>query len=162
MNNSSVFISEYNTPIGRVTLAANGNKLCGLWFAGQKYFRAGIPDDAQIKNVPIFVQTVLWLDKYFSGARPDISELDIAPHGTDFQKRVWRELCNIPYGQTVTYGQIAAKIGNAPRAVGGAIGRNPISIIIPCHRVIGVNHNLVGYAGGPEIKKQLLQHEGAI
>lgn len=164
MEPSQFFIDEYDSPIGKITLAACGDKLCGLWFVGQKYYMAGMPMSViKNPNAPIFIRTAQWLDRYFSGVRPETSELTISPHGTEFQRRVWRALVDIPYGATATYGDIARRIGaKSPRAVGGAIGHNPISIIIPCHRVIGANGNMTGYAGGLGIKRYLLTHEGAI
>lgn len=163
MEPNSFFIDEYNSPIGKITIAAHDNALVGLWFAGQKYYMAGIPAGAIHSNAPIIIQTKQWLDKYFNGLHPCITELPLAPRGTDFQKRVWRELSEIPYGTTTTYGDIARRIGaKSPRAVGVAIGHNPISIIIPCHRVVGANADMTGYAGGIQTKIKLLTHEGAL
>lgn len=163
MNNKPFFIDEYTSPLGRLTMAACDNMLVGLWFVGQKYYSAGVPDNATVKpEVPIFYRTKKWLDEYFAGAQPNISDLPLAPTGSEFQQKVWYELCKIPYGETKTYGEIAGRINAMPRAVGGAIGRNPISIIIPCHRVVGAGGKLTGYAGGIHTKEQLLRHEHAI
>ncbi|MDR3012416.1 MAG: methylated-DNA--[protein]-cysteine S-methyltransferase [Chitinispirillales bacterium] len=160
--------TQYQTPIGAVTLACNDGKLIGLWNDGQKYHGNDIFKGMTEKNdVPVFDATKKWLDGYFAGKKPSISELPLAPVGTDFRQSVWKILCEIPYGKVVSYGDIAkkmaAKMGRksmASRAIGGAVGHNPISIIIPCHRVIGANGTLTGYAGGVDIKIKLLELEG--
>ena len=117
-------------------------------------------------DLPVFIKVKKWLERYFNGENPSIKELPLAPQGNDFRQRVWDILCKIPYGETVTYGDIAKEIANSlgrksmsAQAVGGAVGHNPISILIPCHRVIGVNGSLTGYAGGIERKKALLKLE---
>lgn len=159
----------YKSPIGMITLASNGNALVGLWFVGQKYYGAGIIDDTTPNdNLPIFDRTKQWLDEYFAGRKPDAASLPLAPIGGAFRQCVWNALRHIPYGAVVTYGDIARDISRimgrptSPRAVGGAVGHNPISIIIPCHRVVGASGKLTGYAGGIETKKKLLRHEKAI
>lgn len=157
----------YESPIGLLTLASDGKNLIGLWVEGQKYHGATI-DEEIIENeeMPIFEATKKWLDKYFAGEEPAISKLSLAPIGTDFRQDVWKILCEIPYGQVVTYGDIAKEMASkmnkktmSSQAVGGAVGHNPISIIIPCHRVVGTNGSLTGYAGGIDKKIKLLKLE---
>lgn len=163
-----MFITKYKTPFGETTLASDGENLTGLWFDGQKYFASTISEETEIKNdLKIFQQTKDWLERYFANEKPLISELSLNPQGSDFRKAVWQILCEIPYGKVVTYGEIAVRIAkdfNKPnmsaQAIGGAVGHNPISIIIPCHRVVGTNGSLTGYAGGIDKKIQLLNLEG--
>lgn len=166
-----VCFTEYPSPLGTLTLAADesGEALAGLWLAGQKYFPQGLTETAVHKELPIFMQTRDWLARYFAGERPESGELPLAFHGSEFQRAVWEELRRIPYGKTVTYGELAAALAGrgrgqktSARAVGGAVGRNPISIIVPCHRVVGAGGGLTGYAGGLERKEWLLRHEGAM
>ena len=163
-----VYSAIYPSPIGVITLASDGEHLVGLWIEGQKYFGAGI-SDAMIPqpNLPVFDAAENWLDRYFAGKKPAPLELPLRPMGGEFRQMVWSMLCEIPYGQVVTYGDIAhkmaAKMGKqsmSSQAVGGAVGHNPISIIIPCHRVVGGNGNLTGYADGVDRKKKLLEWEG--
>jgi len=157
------YSTTYPSPVGVLTLASDGNSLVGLWLEGQKYHGQSIPE-AMTENsgLPIFDAAKQWLDRYFAGAKPDIAELPLAPIGSAFRRGVWGILRGIPYGQTMTYGEIAKKLGCASsRAVGGAVGHNPISIIIPCHRVVGAGGRLTGYAGGIETKGRLLELEGA-
>ena len=150
----------YPSPLGPLTLASDGCALTGLWLAGQKYFGGDALQWETREDVPIFTEARLWLDAYFAGEQPDPEELPLAPTGTAFRQAVWQQLLRIPYGETVTYGDLAARLGcGSPRAVGGAVGRNPISIIIPCHRVLGADGSLTGYAGGTECKRWLLAHE---
>ena len=152
------------SPLGTLTLAADGDALTGLWMEGQKYFRAGIPADAAELDLPVFSRAEAYLNAYFSGAPlPPLPSL--RPAGTPFQRAVWTLLTEIPCGHTRTYGELAAKLrrrglGGSPRAVGAAVGRNPISILIPCHRVVGVDGSLTGYAGGVTRKRFLLELEG--
>jgi methylated-DNA-[protein]-cysteine S-methyltransferase len=154
--------------VGELTLAGDDERLIGLWIIGQKYYGAGLPDDVSEEgNAPVFARAEYWLDRYFAGEKPLASELVLAPAGSDFRQKVWRILCDIPFGKVVSYGDIAgmmaANTGKArvsARAVGGAVGHNPISIIIPCHRVVGANGNLTGYAGGVGTMARLLEHEG--
>ena len=155
--------TDYASPLGTLTLASDGENLTGLWMAGQKYFAAGIPTNLPVcDDLPVFSKARDWLDRYFSGERPLPGELPLAPQGSAFRQSVWRILCEIPYGQTVTYGEIAKSLGvRSAQAVGGAVGHNPISIIIPCHRVLGSDGSLTGYAGGAQKKIWLLAHEGA-
>lgn len=151
----TIYKAQYNSPIGKIFLASKNSKLIGLWIQGQKYFLGSITEDMQENdNEEILVRTKNWLDRYFRGEQPEITELDLAPTGSNFALNVWKILCQIPYGEVTTYGEIAkkmAKIMNkekmSAQAVGGAVGHNPISIIIPCHRVIGFNRGLTGYAG---------------
>lgn len=159
------FISHYNSPLGGITLAATNNRLCGLWFDGQKYFGSTLQGETEEKETPVLCQTREWLDIYFSGKEPGFLP-PLHPDGTPFQQTVWNILCSIPYGNTWTYKEIAAETAHrlgrphmAAQAVGNAIGHNPISILIPCHRVVGTNGSLTGYAGGTERKLALLQIE---
>ena len=164
------YSTTYPSPVGTITLACDGDgkNLVGLWMGGQKYHGDTIPE-AMIENndIPIFDTTKKWLDRYFAGEQPDISELPLAPIGSEFRQGVWTILCEIPYGEVITYGGIAkkmaAKMGKesmSSQAVGGAVGHNPISIIIPCHRVVGSNGSLTGYSGGVKTKTKLLELEG--
>ncbi len=161
--NTPPYFTEVASPLGTITLTATDHGLSGLYFEGQKHWPA---DSAtwQRDDGPRFDLARTWLSAYFSGkGRGVLPKLDLIT-GTEFQKKVWQALKEIPTGQTLTYGQIAEQIGapNAVRAVGAAIGRNPISMIIPCHRVIGSTGLLTGYAGGVERKRWLLEHEGAL
>lgn len=161
-----LYTSHYDSPLGGMTLVSDGTALVGLYFDGQKYFAEGLDAKRTQKNLPIFEEARRWLDVYFSGRKPDFTP-PTAPAGTAFQQSVWEILRTIPYGQTVTYGAIARRIEQntgcrmSAQAVGGAVGRNPISILIPCHRVVGTNGSLTGYAGGIDKKERLLQWEGA-
>lgn len=162
-------ISHYESPVGRILLAEKDGALIGLWIEGQKYFLSDCREEmAEKGGSPVLIQARAWLDRYFSGERPSVHELDIAPAGSSFRKAVWRILCEIPYGTVVTYGEIAKKLAErkglpkmSAQAVGGAVGHNPISIIIPCHRVVGSDGSLTGYAGGIDKKIRLLELEGA-
>lgn len=163
-----IVYSEYNSDLGTLTLAADGNKLIGLWIEGQKYFLSTIEKAVTLddSNTTI-VKAKDWLDRYFRGERPSVSELKLAPSGSEFRRAVWKILCGIPYGEVITYGEIAKLIDRqnglssmSAQAVGNAVGHNPISIIIPCHRVVGTNGSLTGYAGGIDKKIYLLRHEG--
>ena len=169
------YINRYESPLGGILLAADGIGLTGLWFEGQKYYARTLDEKHEEKDLEVFRETRRWLDIYFSGQEPDFMP-DIHLTGTQFQVRVWELLRQIPYGQTVTYGEIARRLfieeggneagraetgGTSARAVGGAAGHNKISIIIPCHRVVGADGSLTGYAGGVERKVRLLQLEKA-
>ena len=153
------------SPLGLLTLAADGDALTGLWMEGQKYFCSCIPADVKEKDLPVFHQAEAYLSAYFAGAPlPPLPPL--SPAGTPFQRAVWALLTEIPRGHTRTYGELAAelrrrRLGGSPRAVGAAVGRNPISILIPCHRVVGADGSLTGYAGGMARKRFLLELEGA-
>ncbi len=150
------------SPVGELLLTSDGRSLTGLYLKGQKHFPT-IPTDwqASLEAAP-FVQAVQQLSEYFSHRR-QLFNLPLAPVGTDFQKQVWQHLHDIPFGGTISYGTLARTLGqpNASRAVGAANGRNPISIIVPCHRVVSASGELTGYAGGIERKQWLLQHEKA-
>lgn len=156
---------DYESPLGRMLLAADDDGLVGAWFYGQRYFARGL-EDAE-KNAgrgasadsPVLLAARCWLDAYFAGERPGVAGLPLAPRGTAFQLRVWDALLAIPYGETRTYGELAAALGSSPRAVGAAVGRNPISVIVPCHRILGADGSLTGYAGGLERKRALLEIE---
>lgn len=162
-----IYITHYNSPIGDILLASKNEKLIGLWLENQKYYLANFKEELkEVEGNDILNKTREWLNRYFKGDRPKINELDIEPIGSDFRKSVWRILCNIPYGKVITYNDIAKEIAKekgikqmSAQAVGGAVGHNPISIIIPCHRVVGSNGSLTGYAGGVKKKKYLLEHE---
>lgn len=154
------YTTWFPSPLGRILLASDGTGLTGLWFEGQKYFARGLETVHEEKNAPVFDAVKRWLDLYFSGVRPDFTP-PLRLIGTPFQRTVWKRLQAVPYGQTTSYGELALAVGTSSRAVGGAVGRNPISIIIPCHRVVGANGGLTGYAGGIERKIRLLKLEGA-
>lgn len=162
------YSTHYASPLGLLMLASDGDNLVGLWIEGQKYFGDTVDEDMTEKgDLPVFTATKNWLDKYFAGQKPAIADLPLAPTGGAFRKAVWNILCEIPYGQYITYGDIAkavavrmGKASMSSQAVGGAVGHNPISIIIPCHRVVGANGSLTGYAGGISKKIKLLEREG--
>ena len=158
---------RYLSPLGRILLAADEEGLTGLWFEGQKYFANGLPADAAEGESVALDAAKRWLDVYFSGREPDFMP-PLHPNGSAFRQEVWALLCKIPYGQTTTYGALAAQLAAAhggktmsAQAVGGAVGHNTISIIIPCHRVVGASGSLTGYAGGIDKKVRLLELEGA-
>lgn len=160
------YVYHYQSPLGGITLSSNGTELTGLWFDGQKYFGDTRQKDYDEKSLPIFEQAICWLDLYFSGKAPDFTP-PICMLATPFRKAVWEILLTIPFGQTMTYGEIADKIAKqkglskmSAQAVGGAVGHNSISLIIPCHRVIGKDGSLTGYAGGIDRKYRLLTLEG--
>lgn len=156
-----LFLTHYASPLGPILLAADETGLTGLWFEGQKYFPSFLGVDYQEKETPILTETARWLDVYFSGKDPDILP-PLHPQGSPFRQTVWDILLTIPRGQTMTYGEIARRLGvHSAQAVGGAVGHNPISILIPCHRVVGSDGSLTGYAGGLDRKTRLLQLEGA-
>lgn len=162
-----IYTCEAASPVGKMTLASDGENLIGLWIEKQKYFAGEILNQARKeKDLPVFTQARKWLDAYFGGGNPRISDLPLAPRGNVFRQRVWEILRTVPKGQTRTYGDIAKQIAQetggkmSAQAVGNAVGHNPISIIIPCHRVVGANGNLTGYAGGLDIKIKLLTLEG--
>ncbi|MDR1954974.1 MAG: methylated-DNA--[protein]-cysteine S-methyltransferase [Candidatus Methanoplasma sp.] len=162
------YSTAYASPVGEITLACDGKDLVGLWNEGQKYHGNEIFGEMKERSdIPVFDDTKKWLDRYFAKERPAVSELPLAPAGSEFRREVWNILCEIPYGKVITYGDIAKRMAvkmNKARmscqAVGGAVGHNPISIIIPCHRVVGADGSLTGYAGGVGIKARLLEHEG--
>ena len=155
------FYSRYESPFGEITIAADEEGIIGLWFKGQKYF--GLSSDAVERETDAIKETKKWLDTYFAGKKPDfMPKLHMV--GTEFQLAVWKASQAIPYGNTTTYGELAKQIktrkGTAsPRAVGGAVGHNSILLLIPCHRVIGKNGEMTGYAAGVERKIKLLELE---
>lgn len=155
-------ISHYSSPLGPITLSADGDSLTGLWFVGQKYFGSTLSDRHEEKDLPVFRETFRWLDLYFEGHDPGFTP-PLAPKGSPFRQQVWQVLLTIPRGSTLTYGQVGAQLGRKPgsaQAIGGAVGHNPISLIIPCHRVMGSDGSLTGYAGGVDKKRRLLELEG--
>ena len=162
------YTTTYSSPVGTMTLASDGKNLTGLWNEGQKYHGNTIIKNMTAKDdLPVFNAAKKWLEKYFAGKNPAITGLPLAPAGSEFRQKVWGILCEIPYGKIVTYGDIAKKMAvilnrntMSSQAVGGAVGHNPLSIIIPCHRVVGANGSLTGYAGGIKIKVKLLELEG--
>lgn len=166
------YIHNIESPVGTLTVSSDGENVSGLWIAGQKYFAKTLGDAAGNQpglpagqNPPVFDTVEKWLDIYFSGEEPDFMP-PLMPRGSLFQKTIWNILCKIPYGRTTTYGEVAKQFEmenkgrTSARAAGGAVGRNPVSILIPCHRVIGKKGDLTGYAGGVAIKRTLLQMEG--
>ena len=162
---TSEYIHYIDSPLGRIMVSGKGDALTGLWFAGQKYFAETLRQQAEEKYLPVFARTEEWLKAYFSGTDPGFTP-KLAPRGTEFRKEVWDILLTIPFGETLTYGGIAAVIAErrgqphfSAQAVGGAVGHNPISLIIPCHRVIGAAGELTGYAGGLDRKEALLRLE---
>lgn len=159
------YINYYSSPLGKITLASNGNELIGLWFEGQKYFGSTLNGEYKQKSLPVFEQTAKWLDIYFSGQNPNFTP-PLYLSSTLFRNEVWKILLTIPYGKIMTYGEIAKLIAEnrgvekmSAQSVGGAVGHNPISIIVPCHRVVGTDGSLTGYAGGVDIKEKLLKFE---
>ena len=160
----------YGSPVGDMTVACDGEQkhIVGLWIEGQKYFLGTLPEEPITReNIPVLQKAADWLDAYFAGKKPDIRELPLAPQGSAFRQEVWKILCGIPYGSVMTYGEIAKKMAAqmgretmSAQAVGGAVAHNPISVIIPCHRVVGTGGSLTGYAGGIDKKIKLLEHEG--
>ena len=163
------YTTTYFSPIGQLVLASNEEALIGVWFKDQKYFAETLKNFVtKQQTTEILRRSQDWLERYFAGEQPDWRGLKLSPQGSAFRQNVWEILKKIPYGKTITYGQIARQLAQqldrssmSAQAVGGAVGHNPISIIIPCHRVVGSDGSLTGYAGGIERKLWLLQHEGA-
>lgn len=161
------FICRYTSPLGGITLASDGTALTGLWFDGQKYYAESLPAEYEERSLPVFGQTEEWLGIYFSGRAPLFTPPVSMQGASGFRRRVWEILSEIPFGKTATYGAIAERIERetgrrvSAQAVGGAVGHNRISLIIPCHRVIGADGSLTGYAGGTDKKLALLKMEGA-
>ena len=168
MNNKPmIYLENYDSPIGEIILGSDGRHLTGLWIGPQKN------DSYILKNcsctyshVPVFDMAKNWLDIYFKGECPDFTPPVAFPYGSDFRREVWQLLLDIPYGELTTYGALAKKMAEklgrpamSAQAIGGAVGHNPISVIVPCHRVIGAGGNLTGYGGGLDIKEKLLQIE---
>ena len=161
------YTQHYNSPLGGILLAADKTGLTGLWLDGAKYFADNLPEAHTEQETPILLETKRWLDLYFAGNKPDFMP-PLHPIGSSFQQAVWDILLQIPYGQTTTYGEIARQLAKkqgrarmSAQAVGGAVGHNKISILIPCHRVVGTNGSLTGYAGGLDKKIKLLELERA-
>ncbi len=162
------YTSTYLSPVGLITLGSTQHALVGLWIEGEKYVdKIWLASATANDNVPIIKQTKQWLDAYFAGRNLPVDKLALQPSGSAFRQAVWQILLTIPYGELITYGDIAKRIAKqthqttmSSQAVGGAVGHNPISIIIPCHRVVGKHGNLTGYAGGIDKKIQLLKQEG--
>ena len=162
-----VFTQHYASPLGGILLAADGIGLTGLWFDGQKYFARDLPAEHTEQETPVLAEAKRWLDVYFTGREPDFTP-PLHPIGSAFRQSVWEILLQIPHGKTMTYGEIARRLAEkqglsqmSAQAVGGAAGHNEISIIIPCHRVVGTNGSLTGYAGGIDKKVKLLELEHA-
>lgn len=155
-----IYYCYYQSPIGKLTIGCNETAIIGLWIENERYYPC-LDTAIEAPEHPLMQLTKRWLDDYFTGKIPDDSSLPLEPKGTAFQKKVWSALRSIPYGKTVSYKELSVSIGYIKgfQAVGGAVGRNPISIIVPCHRVIGANGSLTGFAGGLDIKRKLLQHE---
>ncbi len=150
------YIHHYDSQLGGITLASDGENLVGLWFDQQKYFGDTISEVYEEQDLPIFRETIQWLDIYFSRKDPGFTP-PLVMRTTAFRKSIWEIMLNIPFGKTMTYGEIAARIAMqngvrwmSAQAVGGAVGHNSISLIIPCHRVVGSSGSLTGYAGGDE------------
>lgn len=160
-----IYTDTYRSPLGKITLAGTEHALTGLWFEGQAFFADTLPESCEEKETPLFLDAKHWLDMYFSGKVPDFTP-PLQMQTTPFRKSVWEIMLSIPYGETMTYGEIAPGIAShrgisrmSAQAVGNAVGHNPISLIIPCHRVVGQGGNLTGYAGGIDRKLQLLALE---
>ena len=161
------YTMHYNSPLGGILLAADEIGLTGLWFDGQKYFARTLSDEHIPRETPALREAARWLEIYFGGAQPDFMP-PLHPASTPFQKEVWELLLRIPYGQTATYGQLAERLAEkrglahmSAQAIGGAVGHNAVSILIPCHRVVGTGGSLTGYAGGLDRKIRLLELEKA-
>lgn len=155
------YSTDYSSPLGRMLIVSDGEAICGVWFLGQKHFLSSIDDEIiQKDDLAIFKEVKDWFDDYFRGLNPKIN-FKLRPDGSDFRLKVWKILTEIPYGKTLTYGEIASKLSPtmSAQAVGGAVGHNPIAILIPCHRVLGSKGKLTGYAGGIDRKIELLKIE---
>ncbi len=163
-----MYKSIYNSPLGPVTLVSDGENLIGLFLEGQVHFEKTIKEEViTCDDLSVFMLIRSWLDRYFAGEAMEIGDLPLRLEGTPFRKQVWQILCRIPYGHLITYGDIAKEMSlltgkerMSAQAVGNAVGHNPISIIVPCHRVVGTDGKLTGYAGGPDLKIKLLELEG--
>ncbi len=161
-----LYTAHYDSPVGKLILAAKDSSLFGLWIEGQKYCLESATEDMEARDTPVLYAVEKWLDRYFAGKKPDASELELAPEGTAFQKQVWHLLLEIPYGSVLSYGELAKRAARpgqgriSAQAAGGAVGHNHILIIIPCHRVIGSDGSLTGYAAGLAAKAKLLELEG--
>ncbi len=157
-----IHLSEYESPLGTISIAGEDNSIIGLWFVGQKYFQRGLKGAVEVGECAGTRAATAWLDAYFAGEKPE-APMGLTPRGTEFQLRVWDALLRVPYGTTTTYGELARAVGCASaRAVGSAVGRNPLLLMVPCHRVVGTNGSLTGYAAGVERKRALLELEGGV
>ena len=164
----TIFCTEYESElIGPLTLASDGEAIVGCWFGNDRYFGYGVEGPMEPRgDLPVFAQAREWLDRYFVGKAPNPRELPLSAQATPFQLRVREAMLDIPYGATTTYGAIAERIAretgrrSSARAVGGAVGHNPLCIIAPCHRVVGASGSLTGFGGGIDMKVKLLEHEG--
>lgn len=158
-----VYTLHVPSPLGTILLVSDGEALCGLYFDGQRHLPE-MPDAEENKTIAVLEEARAWLEEYFTGEKPE-TVVPVRLEGTAFQRSVWELLAEVPYGETVSYGELAEKLLErskrkvSARAVGGAVGRNPVSIIVPCHRVVGADGSLTGYAGGVERKKKLLEIE---
>lgn len=165
-----LYVSHYSSPIGELLIASKENKIVGLWVENQKHYLANFKEKMIVSDhLEVFLKTKEWLDHYFNGERPNVDDSLLNPVGSDFQKKVWKILLKIPYGEVTTYQKIAQEIAKesgskhmSAQAVGNDVGHNPISILIPCHRVIGTNGDLTGYASGIQNKITLLKLEGSL
>ena len=160
------YTTTYQSPLGEILLAADKIGLTGLWFDGEKFYADSLDPENEEKEIPVFDDVKRWLDIYFSGREPDFMP-PVHMIGSEFREQVWKILREIPYGETITYGALAKRIAEerglermSAQAVGGAVGHNEISIIVPCHRVVGSDGSLTGYAGGVDKKEKLLMLEG--
>ena len=164
----TTYCTEYESElIGPLTIASDGKGIVGCWFGNDRYFGYGVDGPMEKKDdLPVLIQTRAWLDRYFAGEAPDPRELPLTARATPFQMSVREAMLDIPYGRTTTYGEIAKRIEaetgkrSSARAVGGAVGHNPLCIIAPCHRVVGADGSLTGFGGGIDTKIKLLEHEG--
>ena len=158
-----LYTDSFASPLGEILLVSDGEALCGLWFEGQRFYPASLEAEER-PELAVFEKTRAWLERYFAGKAPEL-DVSLRLDGTAFQRAVWELLREIPYGETRSYGELAAALAKqsgkpcSARAVGGAVGRNPVSILVPCHRVVGADGSLTGYAGGLERKRKLLEIE---
>lgn len=155
------YSTVYSSPLGEMLIVSDGEAICGVWFCSQKHFKSSISEDlVHDDDFPIFKKVKIWFDSYFKGENPKI-DFELKPNGSEFRQKVWKILSEIPYGETLTYGEIAREISPtmSAQAIGGAVGHNPIAILIPCHRVLGSNGKLTGYAAGIDKKIELLKLE---
>ena len=153
---------RYSSPLGMLTIAAKDDQLTALVIDGQKYAAEHLAGEGRKRDTPVLNKARLWLDRYFAGNNPGTADLPLAPKGTLYQKKVWQEVLSVPFGQTDTYSAISRRLHTAPRAVGSAVSRNPLLILIPCHRILASDGGLRGYAGGLDNKRTLLRLEGAL
>ena len=162
-----LYYTLYNSPIGQLTIVSDKENIIGLWIENQKYFKSTITEKTiEDNNLSVLQDAKRWMDRYFKGEKPNINELPLKPRGTEFRQLVWKFLCEIPYGKVITYKDLTAKVCRAmnkdkmsAQALGTAVGHNPISIIIPCHRFVGSDGTLKGYAAGLDKKEKLINFE---